>query len=294
MIDKKSQEAAPHVALKVDQKGKKPANQSYNNDAKKRNLACYYCKKKGHFKANCWKFKADHGTNDSTDTKKAKESKDKTAKLAADNKETVINLFMAWEGTSDLAENWIIDSGATSPMTARKDWIINYMLFERSIPVSLGDDRTIEAIGLGSVRISMNVNGSSNVYKFRNVYYVPEIGSNNLLSVTYMVNKGYFVGFGAHKCEISKGGMVIGEAEKRRNLWILQGVTISPVAELAHIAKVSLELWHKHLGHAMMRSVEKLSHESMVTRTTSYLRSWMSKTHGDCIEYSWTYADLLT
>ena len=202
----------------MDQKGKKPANQSNDNDAKKKNLACHYYKKKGHFKANCWKFKADQGTNDSTDTKKAKELKDETAKLAADNKETVINLFMAWEGALDLAENWIINSGATSPITARKDWIINYMPFERSIPISLGDDRTIEVIRSGSVRISMNVNGSSNIYKFRNVYYVPEIESNNLLSVTSMVNKGYFVDFGTHKCKISKGGIVIEETKKRRNL----------------------------------------------------------------------------
>jgi len=166
LMDEKSQEAVPHVALKVDPKGKKPANQSNDNDAKKKNLICHYCKKKGHFKANCWKFKVDQGTNDSTDAKKAKESKDKMAKLAADNKETIINLFMAWEGTLDLAENWIIDSGAMSPMTARKDWIINYTPFERLIPISLGDDRTIKAIRSGSVRISMNVNGSSNVYKF--------------------------------------------------------------------------------------------------------------------------------
>jgi len=97
------------------------------------------------------------------------------------------------------------------------------------------------------------------------MYYIPEIGSNNLLSVTYMVNKGYFVGFGAHKCEISKGDTVIGEAEKRRNIWILQGVTIPPVAESAHIVKASLKLWHKCLGHAMTRSVKKLLYKSMVT-----------------------------
>ena len=66
----------------------------------------------------------NQGANNSTNTKKAKESKDETAKLVADNQETVINLFMAWEGSLDLADKWIIDSGAMSPMTARKDWII--------------------------------------------------------------------------------------------------------------------------------------------------------------------------
>ena len=133
---------------------------------------------------------------------------------------------MVWKETLDLTDKWIIDLGAMSSMTARKDWMINYMPFERSIPVSLRDNRTIEAIGLGSVRISMNVNGTSNVYKFWNMYYVPDMGSNNLLSVTYIINKGYFISFGADKYEISKKGMVIEEAEKKRNLWILQGVTV--------------------------------------------------------------------
>jgi len=71
---------------------------------KKKNLICHYCKKKGHFKVNCWKFKVDQGVNNFTDTKKVKESKDKTIKLVANNKETVINLFMAQEGTLDLTE----------------------------------------------------------------------------------------------------------------------------------------------------------------------------------------------
>jgi len=252
LMDEKSQEATPHVALKVDQKGKKLAYQSNENDAKKKNLICHYCKKKGHFKVNCWKFKADQEVNNFTDTKKVKESKDKTIKLVVNNEETVINLFMAREGTLDLAEKWIINSGATLPMIARKDWIIYYMPFERLIPVSLGDNRTIETTRSGSVKISMNVNRTSNVYEFQNVYYVPDMGSNNLLSVTYMVNKGYFVGFGVHKCEISKKGLVIEEAKKKRNLWILQGVTVSSVMELVHVIKVSLKLWHKRLGHAMM------------------------------------------
>ena len=88
LMDEKSREAVPHIALKVDQKEKKPAHQSNDNNAKKKNLVCYYCKKKGHFKVNCWKFEADQGINNSANTKKTKESKDKFAKLAVDNQKT--------------------------------------------------------------------------------------------------------------------------------------------------------------------------------------------------------------
>jgi len=102
-----------------NQKRKKPVCQlldlSKDNDVKKKNLTCNYCKKKGHFKVNCWKFKAEQRSNDSTNTKKGQGSKEETAKLAVD-KETVINLFMAWEGTLDFADSWIIDSGTTSPI----------------------------------------------------------------------------------------------------------------------------------------------------------------------------------
>ena len=153
--------------------------------------------------------------------KKGQRSKEETAKLAVNEEETVINLFMAREGTIDLADSWIIDLGTTSPMTARKEWITEYTSFDMPIPIGLGDNRTIKALGSGSVQISMDVNGKSNIYELRNVYYVPDMVTNNLLSVTYMVNKGYFVSFGAHKCEITRSGNLIGKAEKQRNLWIL-------------------------------------------------------------------------
>jgi len=40
----------------------------------------------------------------------------------------------------------------------------------------------------------------------------------NLLSVTYMVRKGYTINFGTNLCEILKAGLVIAEAENRKGL----------------------------------------------------------------------------
>jgi len=150
-------------------------------------------------------------------------------------------------------------------MTARKDWMINYTPFQMAIPIGLGDNRTIKTIGLGSVRIVMNINGKLSIYKFQNVYYVSDIGTNNFLSVMYIVNKGYFVGFGMDKCEIIKENIIIVRVEKSRNLWILQGRMVFPGHQSVYVTKILLDLWHKRLGHAMRRSIQKLSDEFIVT-----------------------------
>jgi len=223
LMDEKSKETTPHVALIKDHKGKKLAYQSLyqknNDDAKKKKFKCHYCKRRGYFKLEYRKLKADLALNNKSESKKG--PKNKNAKLAARTQETVINLFMAREETLDLAKEWIINLGTMSLMTAKKDWMINYTLFQMAIPIGLEDNRTIKAVGLESVRIMMDIDGKSSVYKFQDVYYVPDMGTNNLLLVTYMVNKGYFVGFGVDRCEIIKGNMVIVRAEKSRNLWIL-------------------------------------------------------------------------
>ena len=79
------------------------------------------------------------------------------------------------------------------------------------------------------------------------------------------VKKGYTVDFGVNNCEIRKDGNAFGIAERKLGLWVLKGTTLSPDHQSAHIATTSLHMWHKRLGHAMTRSIRKLSDQSMVT-----------------------------
>jgi len=132
-------------------------------------------------------------------------------------------------------------------MTSRKEWFINYFPFKTSIPIGLGDDSIIKAVGLGLVRISMTVDGKSRLFELRDVYYVPDMGTNNLLSVTYMVRKGYTVNFGEILCEISKAGSIIGIAKNKKGLWVLNGDSVISDPQVAHVAKALLNVWHKQL-----------------------------------------------
>jgi len=64
----------------------------------------------------------------------------------------------------------------------------------------------------------MTADRVSRTFELRDVYYVLDMGTNNLLSVTYMVRKGYTVNFGTNLCKISKARLVIGKAENRKGL----------------------------------------------------------------------------
>ena len=217
-------EDASHITLMEEGKGKKPVKQSQDSsvdsDAKKKNIKCHYCKRKGYFKSEYKKLKANQAARTVPQTRRVEELKTQTAKVTATSEEDVVCLFIAWESISDLARRWIINLGATSPITSRKEWFINYSPFRTSIPIGLGDDSIIKAVGSESVRISMIVDGKSRLFELQDVYYVPDMGTNNLLSVTYIVWEEYTVNFGERLYEISKARLIIGITENKKGLYV--------------------------------------------------------------------------
>ena len=118
-------EDASHITLMEEGKGKKPVKQSQDSsvdsDAKKKNIKCHYCKRKGYFKSEYKKLKANQAARTVPQTGRVEESKTQTAKVTATSEEDVVCLFIAWESISDLARRWIINLGATSPITSRKE-----------------------------------------------------------------------------------------------------------------------------------------------------------------------------
>jgi len=64
----------------------------------------------------------------------------------------------------------------------------------------------------------MTVDRKSRFFELQNIYYVLDMRTNNLLLVTYMVQKGYTVNFRAKLCEISKAKSVIERAENKKKL----------------------------------------------------------------------------
>ena len=56
---------------------------------------------------------------------------------------------------SQRMDKWLIDSGASSHMTREKSILTGYKQFERAQKVSVGDGRTLDAVGVGDVHVNM-------------------------------------------------------------------------------------------------------------------------------------------
>ena len=74
---------ASHIALMRESKGKKPVKQSQDPSAdgnvKKKNMKCYYYKKKGYLKLECRKLKANQSAETVPENRRVERSKTQTA-----------------------------------------------------------------------------------------------------------------------------------------------------------------------------------------------------------------------
>ena len=159
---------------------------------KKRTDTCNYCKKPGHWFRNCRKRAADE-----------KKKGERANKASSDHDQLFV---VAFTTTTDDKESWYIDSGASQHLTYRREWFETY---ETIAPrkVYMGDDHPHEAIGKGTIRVNLYVNGGKIRGVFTDVLHVPNI-ANNLLSVSKMTSTGLRVEFGDNTCTIK------GEKEK--------------------------------------------------------------------------------
>ena len=87
-------------------------------------------------------------------------------------------------------------------MTLKKELLTDYHKFERPERVGLGDGRTVEAVGVGNVRLNMLFRVSEPKWEVLNcVLYVPKLACN-LFSVRAVAGKGNVVKFRHSKCWI--------------------------------------------------------------------------------------------
>ena len=214
----------------------------------KKGPQCHYCKKYGHIKKNC----LERAKQENSERKKGKKS----------NKVGLLTYHVL--GVTDPAHNWIIDSGATCHICNSKEMFEEFNPLSKSQKVTLGDGRTLEAIGTGVVEVKLKLaGGRSKVGRLTEVLYVPTL-AYNLLSVSKATEAGKKVTFGETRGEvIDDQGEVVAAATKAGSLYYLNCEPMSnQINSTSHQSNQTL--WHRRFGHLGEKSLHKLKKDGLV------------------------------
>lgn len=208
---------------------RKPFNSrraGYTRD--KRNDTCNFCKKTGHWARDCLKLK------------KKNENKGGVAFMAIDNHLKVKKT------------TWIADSGCSMHMTPHKDWLLDYRQLDEAIGIRLGDNKVIDAIGVGRIVISTGT--------IHNVYYVPGIGSN-LFSLSSAAEMGNQITIEKDTLTISQGQETIIVAPKIQGVYLLD---FDIYKQESAMMAATIGDWHERLGHPSVEVINRMARNNVV------------------------------
>ena len=226
--------------------------------------ACYLCGETGHFRKDCPK-------NLYQRLPKPKH-KGKSACLISEGEsgsdtESDEKVF----GVSSQPHNpnaWIVDSGASSHMTQRKELLVNYEEFNKPQKVSMGDGHMVEACGKGDIQFKMTLeNDRPKTVTMRGTLYVPKL-TCSLFSVRATVMKGNTVKFENGSCLIyDKNGILLGTGSLVDKLYYLkfervaqESIAIATGSEVENKA----DLWHRRLGHLNEIQLREMASHDLV------------------------------
>uniref|UniRef100_A0AAG5DV13 Retrovirus-related Pol polyprotein from transposon TNT 1-94 n=1 Tax=Anopheles atroparvus TaxID=41427 RepID=A0AAG5DV13_ANOAO len=194
-----------------------------HTDKQREDTKCYFCKKHGHKKAECTKWKQ---------WKKNKPNKDHSANSVIDGNvcDWAFSLIEKLESGV-----WILDSGATCHIVNNRDF---FDTFDTNVndKISVANGEQVMCIGKGSGKIIAI--------------------DANLLSVKELVKKGFIVNFDAKGATISKNGVIGAVAELVNNLFVmkLHNRSVSYVSETSEC----IHEWHCKLGHRDLNALKNL------------------------------------
>ena len=235
---------------------------------------CWACDEIGHIQRFCPKRKEK-----STSMHRAKITEDEVESDSGGE-----SAFPACDETSD--SQWLIDSGASSHMTPRREYFNTYRSFSTPEKVSLGDGRVVEAVGVGNVRLNIlfKVSNRKRATMY-DVLHVPKLACN-LFSVRAAVKRGNTVKFGQSRCWIrGPKGSLDGMGFLNGKLYHLKCEVVAgnENASLASDELSDIDLWHQRLGHLNRQQLNTLVNQSLASGIKLSTNSKLSFCEG-CVE----------
>jgi transposase InsO family protein len=204
---------------------------------------CYYCHKKGHFRANCTKYKKD------LDSGIVERKRPKVPK----------GIFVIEINLTTSIHDWVIDTGSCAHICANMQALRDRRTLKKGeVVLKVGNGASVAAIAIGSLDLHLS---SGLVMILNNVYYVPSI-CKNIISVSCLDIEGYDISISNSCCSLSKDGIFYANAFIRNGLYLLE-LNDKHVLNINNKKlKMSHEnetlLWHYRLGHINEKRIKKL------------------------------------
>lgn len=211
---------------------------------------CYFCKKKGHLKANCRKFSIWKKKRDNAGTKHAN-----TVQNNINNDEETFECLMVKDHIKVNISEWCVDSGASAHMCNNKSYFTNLKrMIHDSVILADGRNLPIEGVGIIDFR-----NAHNQKIRLTEVQFVPNLKCN-LLSVSKLAKNGCNIVFKREKCEITKNGKTLLVVKSQNNVYKMKQEAFQVLN--SNTSKCIHE-WHKILGHRNLMDIRKLEAMSL-------------------------------
>ena len=188
----------------------------------------------------------------------------KKEEINEDNVVVVVqdDLLFAWDKDviSFVSQDtsWIVDSGATSHVTPRKDFFSSYTSVNSEV-LKMGNAGEVKVFGVDTVCLKTNIGSTFVLQNVKHAPYIP----TNLISVGQLDDDGYNNDLCNGQWKLTKGLLISARGRKHSNLYMTQGSILGDSINLVE-SETSSELWHKRLSLMSERGITCLAKKNLV------------------------------
>lgn len=228
---------------------KSKQNNSGTEGSKSGKEKCDYCHVAGHFEYECRTKLRDLSERYEKDKTSTRSERPRGGALITKN-------LLSMPPSEASYNDWCLDSGATSHMTGRREWLIDMKSTQQSVRV--GDGTVLQAMGKGNVTILAH-DGKEWVEKYlKYVLYIPQL-KFNLFSLGASLDKGLTQDATKDKCLLKLNGSIQAVGDRLDNLYKMRFKLVEPDGNSGSaMALVSLKTWHERLGHQHYSHIKTL------------------------------------